>query len=96
MASLVVHVPEPGQLVEVRQCRYVVVEVVQGSLPAEPLKAGRDGRAFWQAENQHLVALSSGKSFQGSIVLGMGFVLEPQEAQTFIEKDPRNYDVLYP
>jgi superfamily II DNA or RNA helicase len=58
-ASLVVHVPEPGQLADVRQRRYVVVEVVQGSLPAEPLKAGSVGRAFWQPENQHLVTLSS-------------------------------------
>ncbi|MCK4822943.1 ATP phosphoribosyltransferase regulatory subunit, partial [bacterium] len=35
-------------------------------------------------------------SFQGSIVLGMGFVLEKEEALTLIEKDPRNKDVLYP
>lgn len=36
------------------------------------------------------------KSFQGSIVLGMGFVLEPEEAQALIDKDPRNRDVLFP
>jgi len=36
------------------------------------------------------------KSFQGSIVLGMGFVLEPQEALALIEKDLRNRDVLFP
>ena len=36
------------------------------------------------------------KSFQGSIVLGMGFVLEPEEGQSLIEKDPRNKDVLFP
>jgi len=59
MASLVVHMPEPGQLVDVRQRRYVVVDVSQGMLPAEPLKAESVGRAFWQAENQHLVTLSS-------------------------------------
>ena len=39
---------------------------------------------------------NEGKSFQGSIVLGMGFVLEPEEAQRLIEKDPRNKDVLFP
>ena len=31
---------------------------------------------------------NEGKSFQGSIVLGMGFVLEPEEAERLIEKDP--------
>jgi hypothetical protein len=36
------------------------------------------------------------KSFQGSIVLGKGFVLTPQEAATLIAKDPRNKDVLFP
>jgi len=37
-----------------------------------------------------------GKSFQGSIVLGKGFVLEPHEAEALILKDPKNKDVLYP
>ena len=36
------------------------------------------------------------KSFQGCIVLGMGFVLTPEEAVRFIEKDTRNKDVLFP
>ncbi|MBD0403241.1 DNA methyltransferase [Flammeovirga sp. EKP202] len=35
-------------------------------------------------------------SFQGSIVLGKGFVLEPQEAQNLIDKDPKNKEVLFP
>lgn len=39
---------------------------------------------------------NAGKSFQGSIVLGMGFVLEPTEAQALIAKDPKNKDVLFP
>ena len=42
------------------------------------------------------LAANVGKSFQGSIVLGMGFVLEPEEAQRLIEKNPRNKDVLFP
>lgn len=37
-----------------------------------------------------------GKSFQGSIVLGMGFVLEPESAEELIAKNPRNKDVLFP
>lgn len=36
------------------------------------------------------------KSFQGSIVLGMGFVLSPEDAQALIEKDARNREVLFP
>ncbi|MBE0640039.1 MAG: restriction endonuclease [Bacteroidales bacterium] len=39
---------------------------------------------------------NEGKSFQGSIVLGKGFVLEPHEAKALIAKDPRNKDVLFP
>jgi hypothetical protein len=36
------------------------------------------------------------KSFIGTYVLGMGFVLEPKEAQRLIEKDSSNKDVLFP
>ncbi|MBV8129423.1 MAG: hypothetical protein JO114_17395 [Planctomycetaceae bacterium] len=44
----------------------------------------------------HRLAANAGKSFQGSIVLGMGFVLEPEEAQRLIAKNRHNKDVLYP
>lgn len=46
--------------------------------------------------NPHRLRANEGKSFQGSIVLGMGFVLEPDEARRLVEKDPRNRDVLFP
>ncbi|MBN1540767.1 restriction endonuclease, partial [candidate division KSB1 bacterium] len=39
---------------------------------------------------------NAGKSFQGSIVLGKGFVLTPEEAQRLIEKDAKNAEVLFP
>jgi hypothetical protein len=39
---------------------------------------------------------NEGKTFQGSIVLGMGFVLEPHKAEALIAKDPRNADCLFP
>ena len=39
---------------------------------------------------------NSGKSFIGSYVLGMGFVLELEEAQALIVKNPKNKDVLFP
>ena len=36
------------------------------------------------------------KSFQGSIVLGMGFVLSPEEGKKLIAKNPKNRDVIFP
>ncbi|SEA92269.1 Eco57I restriction-modification methylase domain-containing protein [Pedobacter hartonius] len=36
------------------------------------------------------------KSFMGSVVLGKGFVITPEEAETLIKKDPRNKEVLFP
>jgi hypothetical protein len=39
---------------------------------------------------------NKGKSFQGSIVLGLGFVMEPTQASFLIENDIRNRDVLFP
>jgi len=46
--------------------------------------------------NPHRLAANAGKSFQGSIVLGMGFVLSPEEATELIRRDPRNREVLFP
>ena len=48
----VLHIPEPGQLVDVRHRRYVVVEVTSSTLPPPILTSGTLAR-------QHLVALSS-------------------------------------
>ena len=42
------------------------------------------------------LAENSGIAFQGCIVLGMGFVLDPKEAQEWIAADPRNAEVLFP
>ena len=44
---------------------------------------------------QVLVA-NANQSFQGSIVLGMGFTMSEEEALDLIEKDPKNADVLFP
>ncbi len=35
-------------------------------------------------------------AFQGCVVLGKGFILEPTEAQAWIAEDPRNTEVLFP
>ncbi|MBO9107288.1 hypothetical protein J5288_01075 [Agrobacterium sp. S2/73] len=37
-----------------------------------------------------------GKSFQGSIVIGMGFLLSHDDAQQMLDADPRNADVIFP
>jgi hypothetical protein len=42
------------------------------------------------------LAANRGKSFQGSIVLGMGFVLAPDEAEALIARNPPNRDVVFP
>ncbi len=44
----------------------------------------------------HRLASNAGKSFIGCYTLGMGFVLEPEEAERLIDKNPRNKDVLFP
>jgi type I restriction-modification system DNA methylase subunit len=47
-------------------------------------------------ENPYPLKHNEGKCFQGSIVLGQGFVLEPEEAKALIEKNPKNKEVLFP
>jgi hypothetical protein len=39
---------------------------------------------------------NANQSFQGSIVLGLGFTMSEDEATSFIAKDPRNAEVLFP
>lgn len=46
--------------------------------------------------NPNPLAVNARKSFQGSIVLGMGFVLEPDEAKRLLDKDPKNSRVVMP
>jgi hypothetical protein len=46
--------------------------------------------------NPERLVANAGIAFQGSIVLGMGFILEPEAAQALIDKDPRNAKVLFP
>jgi hypothetical protein len=39
---------------------------------------------------------NAGIAFQGCVVVGMGFVLEPEEAERWIATEPRNREVLFP
>ena len=47
------------------------------------------------AGNPFSLAENANKSFQGSIVLGQGFVMEPEAAQALIARDPTNREVLF-
>ncbi|MBK9476354.1 MAG: SAM-dependent DNA methyltransferase [Tetrasphaera sp.] len=69
-----------------RVCDDVVVGRVSTLLEAEGRVSGQPVRL---AEN-------AGIAFQGCIVLGMGFVLQPEEAAQWIDADPRNAEVLFP
>jgi hypothetical protein len=46
--------------------------------------------------NPYSLEQNKGKSFIGSYVLGMGFILEPRQAQALIAKDSKNKEVLFP
>jgi len=90
-----------------------VVHVVKGSIPGRPNLDGKEVdtiTAFLFHRGGHddpvrLVA-NTGKSFQGSIVLGMGFTFDDTDTSgvassladmhRLIEKDPRNAEVIFP
>jgi hypothetical protein len=46
--------------------------------------------------NPYRLKLNESNSFQGSVVLGMGFILEPEQAAEMIAKNPKNRDCLFP
>ena len=50
-------------------------------------------RSSWRKRR---LAKNADKSFIGSFVLGMGFIMSPEEAQALISKGPMNVDVLFP
>ena len=57
--SLILNIPEPGQLVDVRQRRYVVVDIAQSVLPPDPLKSVSHPQLHQDHRPQHLVTLTS-------------------------------------
>ncbi|MCX5422232.1 type IIL restriction-modification enzyme MmeI [Streptomyces sp. NBC_00078] len=44
----------------------------------------------------HPLAANEARAFQGSNLLGQGFILEPEQARALINEDPRNKEVLFP
>lgn len=59
----------------------------------EHISAFLSDRDEWSPER---LKVNEGLAFQGSIVLGKGFVIEPKHAQIMLDADPRNEDVLFP
>jgi hypothetical protein len=62
VVSLVLNIPEPGQLVDVRQHCYVVVDVAQCVLPPDLIKSGTLSTSFPPhqfQQRQHLDTLTS-------------------------------------
>ncbi|NWJ96035.1 MAG: DEAD/DEAH box helicase [Chloroflexi bacterium] len=91
--QILVTIPEQGQLVDVRQRRYLVVEVAQGLLPPDLLKAG--GLTTRQP-GQHLVTLASMEDDALGEELQVIWEIEPGAA--IIEKNslPRPADGFDP
>ena len=81
--------PEPGQLVDVRRRRYVVVDLAQSQLPPDLLLPGS-----LTASRQHLVTLSSVEDDALGEELQVVWEIEPGAA--IIEKvalpDPTGFD----
>lgn len=61
--------------------------------PASFISAFLSDREEWSPKR---LKVNEGKAFIGSYVLGMGFVLSPDEARRMLDADPKNADVIFP
>jgi hypothetical protein len=61
--------------------------------PTPFISAFLSDREEWSPER---LKANEGLAYQGSIVLGMGFVLSPDEARRMLDADPRNAEVIFP
>lgn len=61
--------------------------------PAPFISAFLSDREEWSPER---LKANEGLAYQGSITLGMGFVLLPDQARTMLDADPRNAEVILP
>ncbi|MFG3577805.1 Eco57I restriction-modification methylase domain-containing protein [Micromonospora chersina] len=69
-----------------RRADGLVVTGITPSLDAESRVSG----------NPYRLQSNAGISYQGSIILGLGFTMAPEEAAALIARDKRNRDVLFP
>ena len=61
--------------------------------PTSFISAFLSDREEWSPER---LKANEGLAYQGSIVLGMGFVLSPDDARRMLDADPRNAEVIFP
>jgi hypothetical protein len=61
--------------------------------PAPFISAFLSDREEWSPKR---LKTNEGIAYQGSIVLGMGFVLSSNEARAMLDADPKNADVIFP
>ncbi|WP_324623180.1 Eco57I restriction-modification methylase domain-containing protein [Delftia lacustris] len=61
--------------------------------PAPFISAFLSDREEWSPE---VLKANEGLTYQGAIVLGMGFVLLPDQARAMLDADPRNAEVIFP
>ena len=62
---------------------------VQGITPLLTVPGSAQG-------NPYRLAANFSKAFVGTYVLGMGFLLSPEEAKELVNQNPQNGDVLFP
>lgn len=67
-------------------------------LDDEPVpRLGVDLQPFLRESGRPVLLVENdGLAFQGSNILGLGFTLEPAEAQRWLTEDPTNADLLFP
>ncbi|MBM9518769.1 hypothetical protein JWG39_02910 [Desulforhopalus vacuolatus] len=70
-------------------------ETLLDGLPVTGITSFLSDKDVVSGEPFTLIA-SSDLSFQGSIVLGMGFILSPEEANVLITQNKKNKDVIFP
>ncbi|EMM3428754.1 type IIL restriction-modification enzyme MmeI [Klebsiella aerogenes] len=61
--------------------------------PVSFISAFLSDREEWSPKR---LKVNEGLAYQGSIVLGMGFLLMPDQAQSMLDADPKNSDVIFP
>ncbi|MBQ9454448.1 MAG: hypothetical protein IJU53_02115 [Thermoguttaceae bacterium] len=61
--------------------------------PVEKISAFLSSEDEWTPK---VLKANENQSFQGSIVLGLGFTMSEEETQAYIKKDPKNAEVLFP
>ncbi|MEU0936168.1 DNA methyltransferase [Embleya sp. NPDC005971] len=70
-------------------------DLVLEDVPVRGITSGLDAQSRVSGR-PHRLANNAREAFQGSIILGKGFVLEPAEAEFLISQDSRNKEVLFP